>query len=146
MKISKLALAVALAAVWTGVPSIPRAENQDGGKVGEGEKRGKRGDKDRREQDLAMRGKMLDLERKAREAARKMSKGSDVEKTAAKTEAKKLLGDLFDAKLAREENRLARIEKQAAGLKERIAKQKADREKMIENRLARLSGGGDDGD
>lgn len=158
MEIPSIVLAGALAFAWTATPELVRAHGgeddeagseQEGPREGHGRRGGDRGGRDRHEQDPEMREKfekMRDLEHKVREAARKMRKGSDTEKAAVKTEAKKLLGDLFDAKLAMEEGMLAKIEKRAAELKEKIAKKKAGREKLIESRLSRLSGEGDDWD
>ncbi len=88
--------------------------------------------------------KMHDIEKSVREAAQKMRKGSDAEKAAAKTEVKNLLGDLLDAKLDVDQYMLTKAEKQAVELKEKIAKKKANRDKMIESRLSKMSGEGDD--
>ena len=88
--------------------------------------------------------KMHDIEKSVCEAAQKMRRGSDAEKAAAKPELKKLLGDLLDAKLDIDQYLLTKAEKQTIELKEKIAKKKANRDKMIESRLAKMSGEGDD--
>lgn len=90
--------------------------------------------------------KMRELERKLHDLAKGLRSGTDAEKAAAKTEARKVLGDLFDAKLALETAMLEKMEKHAAELKAKIAKKKGSREKAIDSRLARMSGEGDDWD
>lgn len=161
-KISSIALAGALAFAWTAAPVSIRAhgdEDDESGSRGEGlregphEGHGRRGEAGPtggpREHDPAMREKfekMRGSEHKLRETVRKLREGSDAEKAAAKTEAKRLLGEILDARLAMEEDMLAKMEKRAAELKEKIAKKKTGREKMIESKLSRLSGEGDDWD
>ena len=153
MKISKLASAVVMAAVCAVALVAVRAHGEGdrrwGGdhKGGEGEHRGGTGDKmGRPEPDPAMREKfekMRELEHKLRETKQKLRKGSDLEKAAAKTEMRKILGEILDAKLAVEEGMLAKMEKHAAELKEKIAKKKSNREKMIDEKLAHLVGDND---
>ena len=90
--------------------------------------------------------KMRDLEKKLHEVARKIAQSADAEKAAAKADARKIIGELFDAKLAMETSMLAKMEKHMADLKAKIAKKKSGREKMIDSKLARISGEGDDWD
>lgn len=153
MKLSQLALAAALAAVWAASPPTVRAHGGDGeldhDDAHHGAQRERRegmggphGDPKVREKFEAMRG----LEKKVREISRNMRRGSDAEKAAAKTEARKALGEMFDAKLALEEAMLEKMEKHTAELKAKIAKKKSGREKAIENRLARMSNEDDDWD
>lgn len=97
--------------------------------------------------DMAMHEKWMkvrEAERKVRDAAEKMRAAEGAEKAAAKSEVRKLLGELLDAKLAAEEALLKKTEKQAAELKAKIAKKKAERGQMINARLERLSGEADD--
>ena len=180
MKLSRLVLAAALAAVWAALPLAAWAE--DGGRDGD-EKTievrkqvryddgdGDRGDREggRRERREGMGGregrdgqrgkheldpeteeklgKMRDLENKARELAMALRKGTDPEKAAIKTELRKTIGELFDAKLALETAMLANMEKHVAALKAKIAKKKSSREKAIETRFVRMSGEGDEWD
>lgn len=148
----KLALAAVLAAAWTG-PFAARAEDghkHDGGKHAagkEGPKGEARKDGGREGQDPEV-AKKLDvlraIEDRLRGAAIKSRAGTDAEKAAAKTEARKILGELFDAKLDLEATMLAHVEKRASELKERIARKKAAREEMIEARLSRMTGEIDD--
>lgn len=182
MKLSRLVVAAALAAVWAALPLAARAE--DGAKDGDEETIEVRkhvshdgGDRDRDggEREGGRRGhhegmggregrdgphgphgmdpetkekldKMRDLEMKARDLAMSLRKGSDAEKTAAKSELKKTIGELFDAKLALETAMLANMEKNVAELKAKIAKKKSSREKAVERRFMRMSGDGDEWD
>lgn len=171
MKLSRLALVAALAAVWAVFPPLIRAEDDAGGDEKEtveinkrvrhddreGERRerregmGGRGGHEerhgRRDDDPEMNAKfeaVRDLEEKLRGISRNLRQGTDEEKAAAKAEARKTLGELFDAKLALETAMLAKMEKHAAELKARLAKKKASREKAIESRLARMTGDADE--
>ena len=63
-----------------------------------------------------------------------------------KPEVRKLIGELLDAKLAMETAMLAKMEKRLAEAKEKIAKKKSNREKMIDSKLSRVMGEGDDWD
>lgn len=175
MKISSLALAAALAAAWSALPVLARAqEDRDEEETVEVRKRVHREDKEddgergergggRRERmggregqgggrmgmgpDPAMREKLdkvRDLEEKVRGLAKGLTQGSEAEKAAAKTEARKALGELYDAKLALEVAMLEKMEKHAAELKAKIAKKKGGREKAIDSRLSRMTGEGDD--
>lgn len=174
MKLSRLALAAALAAVWAALPLAAWAE--DGGRYGDEEtievrKRVHRDDREEGEgerdggqyergggmKDRGGRGgphddpamkekfeKMRELDRKVRELSKGLRQGSDSEKAAAKIELRKALGELYDAKLAMETAMLEKLEKHAAELKAKIAKKKSSREKAIDSRLARMSGDGDE--
>lgn len=176
MKISRLALAAALAAVWAALPPAVRAEDNDreeetieirrherhddregggheGGmrerREGMGGREGREGPRGPHGGDPEMREKiekLRDLDHKLREISKNLRQGSEEDKAAAKAEARRVLGELFDAKLALETAMLAKIEKRAAELKAKIAKKKSSREKAIESRLARMTGEGDDWD
>jgi hypothetical protein len=90
--------------------------------------------------------KMRDLEMKLREVAKKLHQGTEADRAAAKTEVRKALGDLYDAKLVLETAMLERLEKHVVELKAKIARKKNSRDKAIESRLARMNGEGDDWD
>lgn len=174
MKFSSLALAAALAAAWTALPVFARAQEDGDEKEtieirrrahhddreddGERDDRGGRherrggmgghqGHGGRMGSDPAMRenlDKVRELERKVHGLAKGLTQGSDPEKAAAKAEARKALGELYDAKLALEVAMLEKMEKRAVELKARIAKKKTGREKAIDSRLSRMTGEGDD--
>lgn len=172
MKLSRLALAAATAAVWALSPLAAWAQDnrpaekrtieirtrvgQDGGE-GEGDReehrdgpRGGRRDGGRGEnQDPEMQEKlekMRVLEEKAQAEALSLREGTDAEKAAAKAALRKTIGELFDAKLSLETAMLARMEKHVAELKARIGRKKSSREKAIETRFLRMSGEGDEWD
>ena len=84
-------------------------------------------------------------EEKVHAVAQKLRAGSEVERSSARTEARKLLGELFDAKLELQEFELSRLEERAAELKAKIARKKLSREKAVDERLAKM-GGDDDWD
>lgn len=107
------------------------------------------GDGHHDEQDPELRDKLdklRELETKSHDLATTVRTGTDAEKAAAKPELRKAIGELFDAKLALETVMLARMEKQAAAMKTKLAKRKAAREKAIETRFLRMSGEGDEWD
>lgn len=109
----------------------PRGDR--GGRMGHGERGG----------DPAMRAvfeKIRGLEDKVRELSMTLRRGSDKEKAAAKDEARKTLGELYDAKMELDAGMLEKMEKHVAMLKEKISKKKSKRAKAIESRLARMSG------
>lgn len=175
MKASKLILATMLAASWAASPLAARANEGDGdcedcddrGSHGRGGGHGHGGgDRERgggRHEgpggrmgrdggpgaDPEMREKMekmRDLEQKLQELHRKISQSKDSDKPALKPEARKLIGELLDAKLAMESAMVAKMEKHLAEKKEKIAKKKSNREKMIDSKLSRIMGEGDDWD
>jgi Spy/CpxP family protein refolding chaperone len=160
---TKLALAAALAVAWMAGPLTALAA--EGGKEGpkaEARKDGKGGDSEPgrdgggRDGGPGMRGpqqnpeiakrldKLREIEDRLRAAAMKARAGTDAEKAAAKIEARKVLGELFDAKLDLETAMLDQMEKRAAELKEKISRKKTARDEMIEARLARMTGEIDD--
>lgn len=111
-----------------------------GGREGRGGRMGMGGDPAMREK----LDKVRELERKVHGLAKGLTQGSEAEKAAAKTEARKALGELYDAKLALEVAMLEKMEKHAAELRAKIAKKKSGKEKAVENRLTRMTGEGDD--
>ncbi len=173
MKISSLALAAALAAAWTALPPLARGDDaeegdretveirkrvhhddkEDDGERGEPGGRRGMGGREGHGGHMGMGGdpamkekldKVRELERKVHGLAKGLSQGSEAEKAAAKAEARKSLGELFDAKLVLETAMLEKMEKHMAELKAKIAKKKTGREKAIETRLSRMTGEGDD--
>lgn len=88
--------------------------------------------------------KLGEIDEQLRELPKKIQVGSDAEKAAAKAEARKLLGQLFDAKFELETAMLAKMEKHVAELKSKLAHKKSSREKMIESRLSRMTGESED--
>jgi len=61
-----------------------------------------------------------------------------------KAEAKKAVAELFDAKLALDTAMVSKMEKHLAEAKEKLAKRKAARERLIDEKAARVVGDGDD--
>lgn len=167
MKIFRLASAAALAALWFSAPLASFAQDE-GTYVDEGDRddRDDRGDRDRgdrdgrrgprgprggerREMDPELRTKLdkiRELEMKAHDLALNLRKGTDAENASAKSELRKTIGELFDAKMTLETAILARMEKQVAEMKTKLAKRKTSREKAIESRFVRMSGEGDEWD
>ena len=87
--------------------------------------------------------KYRDAAMKVRELGHKLAKeGGD--KAAAKAEAKKAVAELFDAKLALDTAMVSKMEKHLAEAKEKLAKRKAARERLIDEKAARVVGDGDD--
>ena len=147
MKISRFVSAAVLTAIWAALPLEVRANNdeRDGDEESvEIHKSVRReGPRGQHGADPAMKEKfekMRELDQKVRELAKTARQGTDAEKAAAKTEARKALGELFDAKLAMETAMLAKMEKQIVELREKVAKKKTSREKAIESRLSRMTG------
>ena len=90
--------------------------------------------------------KVRALEGKIRDLGGKLSKAPETEKAAGKAEARKIVGELFDAKLDLDLAILTKTEKHVAEMKDKLAKRKENRERVIESRVARLTGEGDDWD
>ena len=156
MKATRLLLMSVLSAVFL-FPLAARADEKSSAKEARGE--GTRDDRDggphggmhdghgRFEPDPEMKAKMEKVravEDKLRDFPKRLRLGTDAERVAAKTEARKLLAELFDAKLAADEAVLAKMEKHVAEMRERTERKKTSREKMIEGRLSRMSGEGED--
>lgn len=102
-----------------------------------------------REQDQAMKERFLkvrEAEEKVREVKRKFVGAKDSEKAGLKAEAKAALGELFDARLAMDQAALERMDKKVAERRAKLAKKKAAREKLIEQRAERLAGDAPDWD
>ena len=167
MKLSTLMLAVALVAASAALPrrgraqdpSVPRnggegGGSETGGGPGGGENRESMGNREGQgprgpESDPEMRAKLdklRELDMKVRESSKKLHQGTDADKAAAKTEVRKALGELYDAKLVLEQAMLEHMEKHVVELRAKIARKKISRDKAIESRLARMNGEGDDWD
>jgi hypothetical protein len=173
MKVSKLAFAAVLAAVAFSFPFTVRAEGggKDGdareemgdnrvrpddrdegrgdrdrgdGAMGREGREGPRGPRDADPEIRAKIEKMREIEHKAVSIAKSLRQGSDAEKAAAKSELRKVVGELFDQKIALESVMLEKLEKHVAELKAKIAKKKASREKAISSRVARMTGEDDE--
>lgn len=134
------------------IPGMPPGRGPGGPREGERREQGPRegerreqGPRDERPPDPELKEKFAAIkaaEEKVHAAAPKLKEGSEVQKSAARTEARKALGELFDAKLALQEFELDRLEKRTAELKAKIARKKLSREKAVDERLAKM--GGDD--
>ncbi|OGS40749.1 MAG: hypothetical protein A2506_06825 [Elusimicrobia bacterium RIFOXYD12_FULL_66_9] len=121
-----------------GAPKGPRIPGMPPG-------RSPMGPRDERPPDPALK-EMFDAikaaEEKVRSLAPRLREGSETQKSSARAEARRALGELFDAKLGLQEFELGRLEKRSSELKAKIARKKLSREKAIDERLAKM--GGDD--
>lgn len=102
---------------------------------------GKRGGEP--EPDPAMKEKfeaMQAAQDKVRELTKKLRKAKDSEKAALKKDAKAALERLFDARLAMEQSMVDKMSEHLAEKKEKLAKKKAAKDKLIEERLDKLTG------
>ncbi|UPT74049.1 MAG: hypothetical protein M0D55_19860 [Elusimicrobiota bacterium] len=88
--------------------------------------------------------KYREAEKRVREIARRAGGGKA--DAAVKTEARKAVSDLFDAKLALDTAMLAKMEKMVAERREKIAKRKSEKERLVDQKTARILGEGDDWD
>jgi hypothetical protein len=88
----------------------------------------------------AVRGMALEFD--TRELSRRYDKASDPEKAAIRTELKAKLGELFDLKSKGQELRVKRMEKDIAKHKVNLDKRKANKAKIVEQRLDQLTGEG----
>lgn len=96
-----------------------------------------------REMDPAMKERMEKLraaEESLREVKIKLRSAKDSEKAALKKEARAALGEVFDAKLAVEQAMVDKMAEHLAEKKAKLAKRKAAREKLIDEKLDQLSG------
>lgn len=90
--------------------------------------------------------KIRELEEKLRDLGRKLAVGSDADKTAGKAEVRKVVGELFDTKMALDASMIELAEKNLVDMKAKLAKRKANRDRAIESRVARVAGEADDWD
>ncbi len=79
--------------------------------------------------------------REAQEKVRELARGG---KSADKAAVRKAVAELFDAKLAVDSAMLSQMEKRAAQMREKLAKRKASRERLIDEKAARVLGESDD--
>lgn len=89
--------------------------------------------------------KAAELDGKLWPVIQKLRAASGKEREAGKPELRKLIGELFDAKVAVAEEEQKSHEKRAAELKTRISKRKARRDAIIDQKLNQMLGE-DDGD
>lgn len=126
-------------------PEGPEEDDRRGPSGPRGEERRERGPREGRPQDPELKAKIEAVkaaEEKVRAVAPRLRDGSETEKSSARTEARRALGELFDAKLAMQEFELDRLEKRSAELKAKIERKRSSREKAIDERLDKM--GGDD--
>lgn len=101
------------------------------------------------EMDPAMKEKRETLraaEEKVRGLAKSLRKAKEPEKAALKTQARAALGELFDARLAMEQAMTDKMAEHLAEKKAKLAKKKAAKERLINERLEKLSGDAPDWD
>lgn len=84
--------------------------------------------------------KVREAEEKVRAMKRKLVGAKDAEKAGLKAEAKAALGELFDARLAMDQAALERMEEKIAERRAKLAKKKAAREKLIDEKAEEISG------
>lgn len=87
-----------------------------------------------------------DLRRQAQELSAKYRDTEPAGQDAVKKELRKTLGELFDANMAVKDALQKAMEKRNADIKARIAKQKKDREGMVDRRLDQMLGGENEDD
>ena len=129
------AFAEKLAGLKTAAPAKYRMMLMMGGKMLSGA----------REQDAGMekdtvRG--LSLEFDAKELGLKYEKAPDADKPAIKTDLKAKVSELFDLRLKGQEMRISRMEGDLARLKKNLENRKANKAKIVEERLGQLTGEG----
>ena len=110
-----------------------------GGKHGRGGHKGGFG----REMDPAMKERMEKMraaQDKVRELTQKLRKAKDSEKAALKKDARVALGELFDARLAMEQSMVDKMSEHLAEKKEKLAKKKAAKDKLVDEKLDKLTG------
>jgi len=88
----------------------------------------------------AVRGLALEFETK--ELGMKYDKASETEKKAIKESLKAKLGELFDLKTKGQELRVKRMEKEIGKLNKNLESRKANKAKIVEQRLEQLTGEG----
>lgn len=79
-------------------------------------------------------------QKRVHDLAREYRHAKDSEKGAAKEKLRLALAELFDLNLAQKELHLRKMQEQIAQLKEKIAKRKADKDKLVKRRLERMTG------
>ncbi|MBI4801305.1 MAG: hypothetical protein HY796_02165 [Elusimicrobia bacterium] len=84
----------------------------------------------------------LSLEYDTKKLSRKYEHAADADKAAIKTELKGKLSEQFDLRLRGHEIRVQRMEKELAKLKKNIETRKANKDKIVQERVAQLTGEG----
>jgi hypothetical protein len=92
----------------------------------------------------ALRVRAKETERKAREQVELYKKASEKERATIGTTIKKLLEEEFDAKIAAHERQASQAEEEIKKLRDRLAKRKANREKIIEEHFKDIVGENED--
>lgn len=82
--------------------------------------------------------------KKVRQVGSRVADSKDADKGAGKAEARKAVAELFDAKLALDSAMIAKMEKHVAQAREKLAKRKSNRERLIDEKTARVVGDADD--
>ncbi|MDA8132401.1 MAG: hypothetical protein M0011_12940 [Elusimicrobia bacterium] len=84
----------------------------------------------------------LSLEFESKELSMSYGKASDSEKKEIKAKLSKALSELFDLKSKGQELRVKRMEEDLGNLKKRLEKRKANKDKIVQQRLDQLTGEG----
>ncbi len=77
---------------------------------------------------------------KVRELTKKLRQAKESEKPALKKEARAALSELFDARLAMEQSMVDKMSEHLAEKKEKLAKKKAAKDKLVDEKLDKLAG------
>lgn len=84
----------------------------------------------------------ISLEYETKKLSRKYEKAADADKAAIKAELKAKLAELFDLRLKGQQFRVQRMEKELARLKKDIETRKANKDKIVQERLSQMTGEG----
>jgi hypothetical protein len=85
-------------------------------------------------------------QRRVHELTREYRRAKDPEKGSVKEKLRQALAELFDLNLAQKELHLRKMQEQIVQLKDKIAKRKADKDKLLKRRLDRMTGAEEDED
>lgn len=85
-------------------------------------------------------GELRRLEREARDLAREARQAEDAEKTSIEEDLDRKLNEIFDYKMERQKESIAKAEDRVAEMKERRSKRESAREEIIRNRKDELLG------
>ena len=86
--------------------------------------------------------RMLSLEFESKELSVKFDKASDSDKKSVKEALRAVLSELFDLKSKNQELRVKRMEADLGRLKKKLEERKANKSKIVEQRLDQLTGEG----
>ena len=84
----------------------------------------------------------LSLEYDTKELESKYNKAADADKPAVKAALKVKVSELFDLRLKGQEARVGRMEKELAKLKKNLANKKANKARIVDERIGQLTGEG----